>query len=291
MFRKGRDIVLYKAGLVLEGGGMKGVYSSGVLDFFLDKGLDFSSCYGVSAGACSLCSFLSKQRGRAYHVTVDYLEDKNYCSMYSLLTTGDLFNVEMCYHRIPDELNLYDYAAYDRYQGNFYSVVTNIETGEPEYIPIKDMAKEIDAIRASASLPLVSRNVSFRGHLYLDGGISDSIPLARSIKDGNTKNVVIMTKEKGYRRSPSSMMSLVKLRYRKYPKVYELMKNRHISYNATLDFLEEQIKAGTTFLIQPKHKSEVGRIEKDQAKLKELYDQGYQDASECYEELLRFLEG
>lgn len=281
---------MYQAGLVLEGGGMKGVYSSGVLDFFLDKGLEFSSCYGVSAGACSLCSFLSKQRGRAYHVTVDYLEDKNYCSTYSLLTTGDLFNVDMCYHRIPDELNPYDYDTYSRYQGNFYSVVTNIETGEPEYIPIKDLTKEIDAIRASASLPLVSRNVPFRGHWYLDGGISDSIPLARSMQDGNAKNVVIMTKEKGYRRSPSSMLSLVKFRYRKYPKVYELMKNRHITYNKTLDFMEKQIQLGNTFLIQPKHKSEVGRIEKDQTKLRALYDEGYQDALECYEELLRFLE-
>lgn len=281
---------MYQAGLVLEGGGMKGVYSSGVLDFFLDKGLEFSSCYGVSAGACSLCSYLSKQRGRAYHVTVDYLEDKNYCSAYSLLTTGDLFNVDMCYHRIPDELNPFDYDTYNQYRGNFYSVVTNIETGETEYISIKDLSKEIDAVRASASLPLVSRNVPFRGKLYLDGGISDSIPLARSMKDGNTKNVVIMTKEKGYRRSPSSMLSLVKLRYRKYPKVYELMKNRHINYNKTLDFMEEQIASGSAFLIQPKQKSEVGRIEKDQTKLKALYEEGYRDASECYEELLRFLE-
>lgn len=281
---------MFKAGLVLEGGGLKGVYTSGVLDFFLDKGIEFSSCYGVSAGACNLCSFLSKQRGRAYHVNVDYLEDKNYCSVQSLLRTGDLFGVDMCYHKIPDELYPFDHETYDQYQGIFYSVVTNIESGQPEYIPIKDMHKDIDAVRASASLPLVSRNVSYHGKLYLDGGISDAIPLKRSMEDGNHKNVVVMTKEVGYRRQPSSMTSLIKLRYRKYPEVYKLMKNRHIAYNETLDFIEEKVKAGNVFLIQPKKKSEVGRIEKDKVKLQALYEEGYQEASECYEELLKFLE-
>ncbi len=281
---------MFQAGLVLEGGGFKGVYTSGVLDFFLDKGIMFSSCYGVSAGACSLCSFLSGQRGRAYHVTVDYLEDKNYCSLYSLIKTGDLFGADMCYRKIPDELYPYDYETYEKYQGTFYSVVTNIESGQPEYIPVKDMKNEIDAVRASASLPLVSRNVSFQGKLYLDGGISDAIPLRQSIKDGNRKNVVIMTKEVGYRRKPSSMTSLIKLRYRKYPKVYELMKNRHTAYNETLDFIEEQVKKGSTFLIQPRKASEVGRIEKDRVKLKALYEEGYQEAKERYEDLMKFLE-
>lgn len=281
---------MYQTGLVLEGGGLKGVYTAGVLDFFLDKGIEFSSCYGVSAGACSLCSFLSGQRGRAYHVSVDYLEDKNYCSLYSLLKTGDLFGADMCYRKIPEELYPYDYESYGKYQGTFYSVVTNIESGQPEYIPIKDMKKEIDAVRASASLPLVSRNVSFRGKLYLDGGISDAIPLRQSIKDGNHKNVVIMTKEIGYRRKPSSMTSLIRLRYKKYPKVYELMKNRHIAYNETLDFIKEQVKEGSTFLIQPKKASGVGRIEKDKTKLKALYEEGYQEAKECYEDLVKFLE-
>lgn len=282
---------MYQAGLVMEGGGMKGIYSSGVLDFFLDKKVEFSSCYGVSAAACSLCSFLSKQRGRAYRINVDYLDDKNYCSVYSLLKTGDLFNVDMCYRQIPDELNPYDHETFEKYKGNFYSVVTNIESGCPEYISIKDLRKDIVAIRASASLPLVSRNVEIGGKLYLDGGISDAIPLRRAMQDGNQKNVVIMTKEIGYRRKPASMTSLVKLRYQKYPKVYELMKNRHNSYNETLDFIEEQVKEGTAFLIRPKTKSNVGRIEKNREKLDTLYEQGYKDAGACYEDLLRFLEG
>ncbi len=281
---------MYQAGLVLEGGGMKGIYTSGVLDFFMDKGIDFTACYGVSAGACSMCSFASKQRGRAYHVNVDYLNDKDYCSVYSLLKTGDLFGVQMCYHRIPDELYPYDYETFNNYQGVLYSVVTNIETGEAEYIPIEDMKEDIDAIRASASLPLVSRNVEFRGKYYLDGGISDAIPIRRSIEDGHEKNVVILTKETGYRRKPSSMLSLMKLKYKKYPKVYELMKNRHIAYNATLDYLEEQERAGRAYVIRPETKSDVGRIEKDERKLKALYEQGLTDGEKHYKKLMEYLE-
>lgn len=152
------------------------------------------------------------------------------------------------------------------------------------------MHTDIEAIRASASLPLVSRNVKIGDKLYLDGGISDAIPLRKSMEDGNRKNVVVMTKEVGYRRQPSSGVSLIRMRYRKYPKVYELMKDRHNAYNNTLDFLNEEVEKGTVFLIQPKEKSDVGRIEKDRDKLKALYEEGYKEASECYEELLKFLE-
>lgn len=282
--------MLYQAGLVLEGGGMKGVYTAGVLDFFLDRGIDFAKCYGVSAGACTLCSYLSRQKGRGFATTVDYLKDKNYCSVYSLVTSGDLFNVDMCYHQIPERLNPYDYEAFDKNESKGYAVVTNIETGLPEYIPLRDMHTDIEAVRASASLPLVSRNVRIGNHLYLDGGMSDPIPLMHSVTDGNRKNVVVMTKEVGYRRKPSGQLGLIKAKYRKYPKVYELMKNRHIEYNKTLDYIQEQVKNGTAFLIQPKHKSEVGRIEKDRDKLQALYQEGYEEAAERYEELIAFLE-
>lgn len=268
---------------------MKGIYTAGVLDFFLEKDLEFSSCYGVSAGACHLCSFLSKQKGRAYAVCTDYLDDKNYCSAYSLLRTGDLFNAKMCYDEIPNQLNLFDYDTYDTYQGRAYAVVTNIESGRAEYLRMKNMRQDIVAVRASASLPLVSRNVKIGNSLYLDGGISDSIPIMRSILDGNRKNVVVLTKEVGYRRTPSSHLELVKLRYAKYPKVYELMKNRHTEYNRTLDYLEEQRKNGQAFVIRPKKKSGIGRIEKNREKLKALYEEGYRDAEECYDALMEYL--
>lgn len=281
---------MYQAGLVLEGGGMKGIYTAGILDFFLDKGIDFSSVYGVSAGACHMCSYLSRQRGRALDVNVDYLDCRRYCSVESLLTTGDVFNVNTCYSLIPDYLDPYDHEAFEKYTGKAYAVVTNIQTGQPEYLRLRDMRKDIVKVRASASLPLVSRNVKIGNKLYLDGGISDAIPLKKSIMDGNLKNVVIMTKEEGYVRKPSSYLELVKLRYLKYPKVYELMRDRHINYNETLEYIERQKECGLAFVIRPKKFSEVGRIEKDKDKLIALYEEGYQDAADCYEELMAYLE-
>ena len=281
---------MYQAGLVLEGGGLKGVYTAGVLDFFLDKGIEFSSVYGVSAGACNMCSYLSKQRGRALDVNVDYLNTRRYCSLESLVTTGDLFNVDICYSLIPEYLYPYDYEAFKQYQGKAYSVATDIVTGKPEYFRIRDMKTDIIKIRASASLPLVSRNVKIDGGYYLDGGISDPIPLQQSVMSGNRKNVVIMTKEIGYVRKPSSHLGLIRARYLNYPKVHELMANRHVSYNEQLAYIDGQEKAGHAFVIRPKTASDVSRVEKDPEKLRALYRQGYDEAAECYEKLLRFLE-
>ncbi|MBO5166105.1 MAG: patatin family protein [Lachnospiraceae bacterium] len=281
---------MYQAGLVLEGGGMKGVYTAGVLDFFLDKGIEFSSVYGVSAGACHMCSYLSKQKERALDISIDYLDSKKYCSAYSLLTTGDLFNVNTAYHLIPEYLNPYDYDTFNKYEGRAYAVVTNIATGKPEYLRIRDAKKDIVAVRASASLPLVSRNVKIGDKVYLDGGISDAVPIRKSILDGNRKNVVILTKEEGFVRKPAKHMEVMKVRYLKYPKVYELMKNRHIAYNDTMDYLEKQQENGQAFVIRPKKKSDVGRIEKDVDKLKALYEEGYKDAEANYELLLNYLE-
>lgn len=280
---------MVKAGLVLEGGGMRGVYTAGVLDFFIDQDLYFSDIYGVSAGACHMCSYVSQQRERAYRVNVDYLEDKNYCSMYSLLKTGNLFGAEMCYDKIPNELDPYDYEAFGRYKGNAYAVVTNIETGKAEYIRMEDMHKDIIAIQASASLPLVSKNVYINGVPYLDGGVADAIPIMKSLQDGNKKNVVIMTKEVGYRRKPSSNMMAIRLRYRKYPELVKDMERRHIVYNKTLDFLEEHEKKGHIFVIRPKEDCGVGRIEKDKDKLRTLYQMGYDDAKASFEDLKKYL--
>ncbi len=280
---------MYQAGLVLEGGGMKGMYTAGVLEFFLDKDIEFSSCYGVSAGACHLCSFLSKQKKRAYRVAVNYLDNKKYCGAFSLLTTGDLFGVDMCYDLIPNYLDPYDFETFGKYEGKAYAVVTNIRTGEAEYIQLKDMHEDIQAVRASSSMPLVSRKVKIGDEYYLDGGIADSIPIARSIADGNEKNVVIMTKETGFIRKPESNLAILKARYAKYPKVYERMKERDKQYNRTLDYLDEMEKEGKVFIIRPKRKSEVGRVEKDRSKLDALYEEGYRDAEECYVELLEYL--
>ncbi len=279
-------------GLVLEGGGMKGMYTAGVLEYFMEKDLYFQNCYGVSAGACHLCSYISKQKKRAYRVALNYLKDKNYCSMHSLLTTGDLFNADMCYNQIPNKLDPYDYKAAAKYEGNAYAVVTNLQTGEPEYKPMREMYKDTLSVRASASLPLVSRNVKIGDTYYLDGGIADAIPIRKAIADGNQKNVVILTKEVGYIRKQVSpaMLKLIKLKYAKFPKVYELTANRYVRYNETMRFLEAEEKAGRVFVIRPQKANDIGRIEKDREKLEALYRLGYQDAKKRWGELMSFLQ-
>lgn len=283
---------MYHAGLVLEGGGMKGVYTSGVLDLFLDKGLEFDHIYGVSAGACNFCSYIAKQRGRAYNVNVDYLDSRHYCSVESLITTGNLFNVEMCYHTIPDYLDPFDNETYMKYEGKAYAVVTNVVTGQAEYLRIRDLKKDIVKVQASASLPLVSNIVKINKKLYLDGGLVDSIPIEKSIIDGNRKNVVVLTKEVGYRRKPidKAQLALIKLRYAKYPKMVEAIENRHIAYNECLDYLERLEKKGQIFMIRPQKPSEVRRIEHDQTRMRALYEQGYNEAKEQYEALIKYME-
>ncbi|MCM1183964.1 MAG: patatin family protein [Roseburia sp.] len=284
---------MINAGLVLEGGGMKGMYTAGVLEYFMEKDIYFKNCYGVSAGACHLCSYISKQKKRAYRISLNYLNDRNYCSAWSLLSTGDLFNVKMCYDTIPNKLDPYDYKAAAKYEGNAYAVVTNIRTGEPEYMPMRELHRDIVAVQASASLPLVARNVKIGDDYYLDGGISDAVPIRKSVADGNEKSVVVLTKEEGYIRRPSSRASLnmIKVRYgSRFPKVYELMKSRAQRYNETLRFLEEERQAGRAFVIRPREANDIGRIEKDREKLEALYGIGYRDAKACFEELTRFLE-
>lgn len=280
---------MIKAGLVVEGGGMRGVYSSGVLDFFIEKDLFFENNYGVSAGACHLCSYLAKQYKRAFRVNVDYLNDKRYCSVHSLLKTGNLFGAEMLYDIIPNELDLFDYDTYNKNESNFYVVITDINTGKPEYVKIGDLKKDIIYVRASSSLPLLAQNVKINDKEYLDGGISDSIPIKKSIADGNKKNVVILTRDSTYRKGKNFLMPIIKLKYKKYPNFVKSMADRYIVYNEILDFIKELEDNGDVFVIRPKKPVNIGRTEKNREKLEALYNDGYNDAKDCYEELLKYL--
>jgi len=279
------------AALILEGGGMRGVYTAGVLDFFLDKKIEFPVCYAVSAGACHGSSFLAKQRKRAFNVNVDYLKDKRYAGLYSLIKTGDFFGVDMVYNLIPNELNPFDYDEYEKYRGKFFVAVTNCKTGKAEYIQIKDMRNDVLAVRASSSLPLLSHMVEIDGNQYLDGGVVDSIPIKKSIEDGNTKNVVILTRDKTYRKPPNSMMKLMKAKYRKYPMLIRSIDIRHVRYNSTLALIDEEQKAGRAYVIQPEKPVAIGRLEKNKAKLTALYNQGYSDGRKHYKALIEFLNG
>ncbi len=282
---------MYHAGLVLEGGGMKGFYTAGVLDRFLEEGIFFRDIYGVSAGACHMTSYVSRQKGRGRDVIMDNVNMPWYLGPLPLLLTGDLFNVDYAYHLVPDVLNPFDYDTYAAYPGRIYSVVTNIRTGKPEYLLTKDLRKDMKCVQASASLPMVSRNVKIGKELYLDGGISDAIPLEKSIADGNAKNLVVMTKEVGYVRKPLSSAALagIRARYLRFPAVTKLMAERHTAYNASVEKIDARVEEGAAFVLRPLRKSKVGRIEKDEARLQALYEEGYRDASEKMAMILGYL--
>lgn len=280
---------MFDAGLILEGGGMRGVYTAGVLDFFIDQDIWFKNCYAVSAGAGNACSYLARQRGRALAVNVDYLEDKRYCGLSSLLKTGDLFGADMIYNVIPNQLYPLDYDAFRQNESSLYAVVTDCETGKAEYIPIRDLKTDLICVRASASLPMVSRMVEIGGKKYLDGGVADSIPLQKSIDSGNRYNVLVLTRDQTYQKQPGGFMVSVKLRYRKYPALVKQIERRLLCYNRTLKLIEQERKSGRAFVIRPKKPVAIGRVEKDRDKLRALYMDGYRDAQDAYGAMMDFL--
>jgi predicted patatin/cPLA2 family phospholipase len=283
---------MINGGLVLEGGGMKGIFTAGVLDFLIDKKILFSSVYGVSAGACHMTSYIAGQRGRAFDISIDYLDTRWYCGIPSLVTTGNLFNTDVAYSLIPNDLNPFDNDAYEKYEGNAYAVVTDVETGKADYLRVKSCrGKKMDRIRASASLPLVARMVEIDGRKYLDGGLSDAIPLKRSIMSGNEKNLVVLTKEVGYVRTPipAAELAMLKVRYAGYPNVWKLMRNRDIRYNRQLQHVLDMENEGKAFVLRPQHKSNTKRIDKNPEHLKELYYEGYAEAEKNYDKLMAYL--
>lgn len=280
-----------KTGLILEGGGLRGVFTAGVCDFFLEKGIHFDNCIGVSAGACHGCSFLSNQHGRAYSVTVNYLDRKEFISMENLIKTGNLFGPEMIYHEIPEKLYPIDNEAFKKNGTDFYATVTNCITGKAEYKKINDLFEDVEYVHASSSLPLVSKEVFFDGIPYLDGGIADSIPIKKSIEIGCTKNVVVLTQPKGFVKQKTKALPLVERAYRKYPEMVKAVAQRHIVYNETLRYIYSLEEKGEIFVIRPEFPLKVRTAEKNKDKLKSAYEHGYKAAENLYEELVIYLEG
>lgn len=275
-------------GLVLEGGGVRGIYTAGVLDVFMEHGLSFDGVIGVSAGAIHGCSFLSGQKGRSIRYYKKYCADPRFMSFHSWLTTGNIVGVDFCYHELPDKLDIYDHDAFLRCKTPFYAVCSNVETGKPEYIRITDMRKQIDVLRASASLPYFSRIVEFSGKKYLDGGCTDSIPLEAAQRLGYRRNVVILTRDAAYRKKPE-MGSLPKLVYRKYPAFAAALRNRHTAYNSAVEEINVQEQCGSIFVIRPTQPLEIDRLETDPVKVQQVYDIGRADALNRMEQLKQWL--
>ena len=277
-------------GLVIEGGGMRGIFAAGVLEYLLDNDIKVDYVIGVSAGACHGCSYVSGQKGRAFAVCTDYMDDPRYGSVQSLLKTGDYFGKKFMYHTIPEELNPVDNESFKKSGIRFEVGVFNCNTGKSEYPEIKDMFEDVDWIAASASLPLFARMVDIGGYQYMDGGLSDSIPVKHAQEIGCDKVIVILTRERGYRKAASKSIPLIKAKYKDYPKLIEALKRRHTVYNETLEYIDGEEKKGNVFVIAPVKDLGVGRLEKDRNKLKNAYLEGYYVTESYGDKLKEFLE-
>ena len=272
-------------GLVLEGGGMRGLYTAGVLDVFLNKKIYFPYVIGVSAGACNAASYISRQVGRNKKVTINYIGDHRYLSYRNFFKEGSIFGMKFMFDEIPNKLVPFDYDTYNNSKETFVIVATDCNTGTPVYFYKENGHDVLNQLKASSSLPFLSRMVDIDGMKLLDGGITDSIPLRKSIEDGNKKNVVILTQNKEYRKKPFNGNFISRKIYKNYDKVIEAMNNRYKIYNETLDFIEELESKGQIFVIRPKEPLDVGRLEKDKTKLEKLFAQGYSDAEDSYSQL------
>lgn len=280
-----------KKGLVLEGGAMRGLFTAGVLDVFLENDIKFDNVIGVSAGAAFGCNYVSGQIGRAIRYNMKYAHDEQYCSVKNLIRTGDMFDAEFCYHKLPNELDKFDEEAFVKSGIPFYLVVTDVMTGEAGYHLMRDAGyEELEWLRASASLPLASNIVEIDGGKYLDGGMSDAIPLKASEILGCDVNVTILTQPRGYRKSPSKALWLAKRKYKEYPELVKALQSRHIMYNEELDYCFGREKAGKNFVICPKSPLPIDRVCHDPLVLRETYDLGRHEATEHLPGLIRFFE-
>ena len=276
-----------KTGLILEGGAMRGLFSAGVIDIFMENGIEFDAAIGVSAGAAFGCNYKSRQIGRVIRYNKRFAKDKRFCSIRSLIKTGNLFGAEFCYHTIPEELDLFDEKAYLENPMDFYVVVTDIETGKAVYINSDEAGDDaLECFRASASMPVVSKPVEIKGKKYLDGGIADSVPIQFFESIGYTKNVIILTQPADYVKKPSSVTKLIKYVLKEYPKVAETMADRHNEYNSTLKYISEREKSGDVLVIRPESALDIGRVEHNPDKMQKVYDLG-RAAGEKYLEAVK----
>jgi predicted patatin/cPLA2 family phospholipase len=280
---------MINSGLVLEGGGMRGVYTAGILEYFMEKDLYFPYVIGVSAGACMAASYLSRQPGRNKKVNIDFVGDPRYLSYRNYWKKRQLFDMDFLFDEIPNKLVPYDYETFRERTEQFVVVTTDCITGEPVYYNMNEHGENmLQLIRASSSLPFVAPSVEYQERILLDGGIIDPIPIKKAQKDGFEKNVVILTKPLGYKKKASRFSSLFK--YKQYPRISERLQTRYQLYNDTLEFLQKEKERGSVFVFQPSQTLPVGRTERNRQRLISLYELGYEDAKRNNKDLQTFLQ-
>lgn len=279
-----------KTGLVLEGGAMRGLFTCGVIDVLMESGVSFDGMVGVSAGAAFGCNYKSWQRGRALRYNLTYAKDRRYCSLWSWLTTGNLFSAKFAYHTIADSLDPFDNDAFERNPMEFHLVATDVMTGQAVYKQVKSGGTSLyEWLRASSSMPIVSKIVHIRGRQLLDGGIADSIPLRYFQSMGYEKNVVVLTQPMGYKKEPMRMMPLVRILLRQYPNLTDSMERRHEMYNEQLRYVAQEIVKGKTLVICPKDVLPIGRISHDRDCMQQTYNIGRTIARKKLGEIMEFL--
>lgn len=278
-----------KTGLVLEGGGKRGIYAAGVLDVLLENNIWTDGLIGTSAGAVNGCSYVSNQYERNLRYNIRFAKEKRYMSIYSLITTGNVVGTDFAYNILPNKLEVFDYDAFEKSPVAYYVTCSNVETGKAEYIQCKSLrGKNMDYLRASASLPYVSQIVEIDGKKYLDGGICDSIPLKAFQNMGYEKNLVVLTRPRGYIKKPENNL-LANLYYRKYPAFVTALRNRYAVYNRTLKYIEQQENQGNILVLRPSESIRVGRMEQDPERLKQMYELGKNDAGQMLDAIASFL--
>ncbi|WP_096200631.1 patatin-like phospholipase family protein [Bacillus sp. FJAT-45350] len=277
-------------GLVLEGGGMRGLYTAGVLEYFLEQELFFPYVVGVSAGACMAATYLSRQKGRNKKVNTGLVHDPRYLSYRNLFTKRQLFGMDFLFDEIPNKVVPFDFDTFLNGKERFSVGTTDCYTGEATYFEKNEHGDNmLQIIRASSSLPFIAPPVHYDGKVLLDGGLIDPIPIRKSQMEGFNKNVVIMTKAEDFQRKPTKLASLANFFYRSYPTISGLLQTRHEVYNETLSFLKKEEEQGSTFIIQPSIELPVSPIERNQKKLIDLYELGYEDAKKQWGELTKWI--
>ncbi len=278
----------HKTALILEGGAMRGLYSAGVLDVFMKNNISVDVIYGVSAGALFGLNYKSRQIGRAIRYNLKYAHNKNYMGLYSLITTGNVMNRDFCFKKLVYELDKLDFETYKNNPVEFYAVVTNLQTGKPEYIKIDDAEKDMEYFRASGSMPFVSKPVEINGNIYLDGAIADAVPFKKALQEDYEKIIVVLTRAMGFNRKKKSHLPY-KLLYGDFPNFVETAINSYKNYNETMDLIEKYEAENKVTVLRPSKLIKMKRVEKNTNKLQAIYDLGISDCIKKLDDIKDYL--
>lgn len=275
----------------MEGGALRGLFTAGILDVLMENGVRFDGLVGVSAGAAFGCNYKSGQAGRVIRYNKRFAHEWRYCSWRSWIATGDLFGGEFCYHKMPDELDVFDKETFDSNPMEYYAVCTDVETGEAVYKRLMKCSPETyEYIRASASMPMVSRIVEIGGSKLLDGGVTDSIPLRFFQEQGYERNLVILTQPADYQKRHNRLMPILRLWLHRYPKMIEALDRRHEMYNRQLEYVREEERKGNTYVIRPPQKLVIGHISHDENEMQGVYQMGRRVGEGRLKDIVEFLE-